>query len=271
MEGIDVSINRLDGLGIREWIRGPARVVGGEVILDERKLELYLLDDPEENERMAFSLATMPFKSQRPTEAGVREFVKRHGLLWHGRESQGTGEIRESLQDWAVAIQQLWFVGVLYKKITDSVEDKTIADLQSFLRRYEQFFPKSGEDQERYRLYATAKLRDMLNVGLWGSFGNRKTMWGLVMQEEGELTLAYYAPDLLTTAYASFAHLIANKYRFKECVGCRKLFRLYPEIHHSDRAYCEDACYERTRKSKERAKKREQARTRRASTVQQPE
>ncbi|MBA3610438.1 MAG: hypothetical protein H0W54_03345 [Rubrobacter sp.] len=255
MEGTNVAVNRLDGLGIREWVRGPARVVGDEVILDERRAEPYLLDNPEENEHMAFSLAALPFTSQRPTPAEVENFVQQHGLLWHGRESQGTDECRESLQDWAVAIMQLSFAGVLYKKLTDSKENQTITELQGFLRKYDQYFPNSGGSQEEYRLHATALLRSLMNSGLWGnnSTNGMKTIWSLVMEESGGLQLGYFAPDLLTTAYASFAHLMTNKYRFKTCPGCGALFR---PIGRSDKKWCKKGCGSTTRgrKSKAQAK-----------------
>jgi hypothetical protein len=60
MEGTEIFINRLDGLGYREWVRGPARIIDGEVVLNEDRAERYLLIDPEENERMAFALASLP-------------------------------------------------------------------------------------------------------------------------------------------------------------------------------------------------------------------
>jgi hypothetical protein len=50
--------------------------------------------------------------------------------------------------------------------------------------------------------------------------------------------------------------LIEMKAEFRECIGCRKFYRFDPDIHHRDRRYCEEACYERTRKRDERAKKR---------------
>lgn len=251
MEGIGVETNRLDGLGFREWARGPARVIGDEIVLDERKAEPFLLADPEENERMAFALAALPFTGGRPSPEKVEDFVSRYGLLWHGRESLGTQQCRESLQDWAASILQLWFTGVLYKKLADSIEEQTVAELQNFLRRYRQFFPNTEQDSEKYRLHATALLRDMLNAGLWGSTtAKKRTIWSLVMIESGELKLSYYAPDLVTTAYASFAHLIANKYEMKECAGCGALFR---PLGRSDQKWCSKSCGSTTRGRKRKA------------------
>lgn len=252
MEGLDVAVNRLDWLGYREWPKGRAKVVDGEVVLDETTAEIYLLNEPRENERMAFALAGMPFTGQNPSPDKVEDFVGEFGLLWHGRESLGTQQCRESLQDWATAIHQLSFAGVLYKKLMDSKDNQTIADLQGFLRRFGQYFPSSGGDQEEYRLHATALLRTLMNAGLWGngSLSEAKTIWSLVMEESGDLQLGYFAPDLLTTAYASFAHLMTNKYTFKTCEGCGALFR---PIGRSDQKWCKKGCGSTTRARKSRS------------------
>jgi hypothetical protein len=255
MEGTNVAVNRLDGLGYRAWLKGPAQVIGGEVVLDERTAEVFFLNDPEENERMAFALAALPFTGQDPSPDKVKDFVSEYGLLWHGREFLGTQECREPLQDWATAIHQLTFAAVLYKKLMDSREDRTIAELQGFLRRHGQYFPHSGRNQEDYRLHATALLRTLMNSGLWGSAATEmKTVWSLVMDESGDLQLGYFAPDLLTTAYASFAHLMANKYRFKTCAGCGALFR---PMGRSDQKWCKKGCGSTTRARKSRGRSAE--------------
>lgn len=249
MEGTKVEANRLDGLGFREWARGPAQVIDGEVILDERRAERYLLIDPEENERMAFALAALQFTGPSPSPKGVEDFVRRYGLLWHGSDSLGTRQSRESLQDWAVASHQLLFVGTLYKELADSRESQAITSLRAVLRQFGFFYPKAQNDHE-YRLYAGALLRDLLNAGLWGSStAKKKTQWGLVMEESGDLVLGYYAPDLLTTGYAAFAHLVANKQRMKTCEGCGALFR---PLGRSDQKWCRKGCGSTTRAQKRR-------------------
>lgn len=250
MEGVSVAVNRLDRLGQRVWVRGSAQVVGKEVVLDEHTAEAYFLDNPNLNERMAFELATLPFTGQSPSPDKLTDFVGKYGLLWHGGEFLGSGQCQESLQDWATAIHALSFVGVLYKEIVDSKEDESIAGLQTFLRKFDRYFPHSGQDQEEYRLHATALLRDLLNAGLWGSSAVKmKTVWSLVM-ESGELKLGYFAPDLLTTAYASFSHLMAGKYRLKTCAGCGALFR---PAGRSDQKWCRKGCGSTIRGRKRKA------------------
>jgi hypothetical protein len=215
-------------------------VVGGEVVLDEGAAEVYLLDDPEKNERMAFELASLPFTGRVPSPSKLEKFVGEHGLLWHGREYLGTGRCRESLQDWATAVHVLTHAGVLYQKITDSKEAESISELRRFLRAYGHYFPDAGYDQDEYRLHATALLRTLMNAGLWGGTpAQTRTMWSLVMEGPGDLKLAYFAPDLLTTAYASFAHLMAGKYRLKTCAGCGALFR---PVGRRDQKWCSKSC-----------------------------
>jgi hypothetical protein len=227
-------------------------VLGDEIVLDESRSEIYLLANPEENERMAFALAALPFTRQSSFSGAVEDFVGEYGLLWHGPESLGTQQCRESLQDWLLAIHQLYFVGVLYKKIMDSREDQTITELQGFLRRNGRYFPDSGQKVEHYRLHATALLRDLMNGGLWGSATTQtKTVWSLVMGESGDLMLAYMAPDLLTTAYASFAHLMLNKRKMKICEGCRSLF---PVLGRSDQKWCSISCGSTKRGQKRRSR-----------------
>jgi hypothetical protein len=252
MEGTEVVTNTLDRLGPRVWMRGPAQVIGSEVVLDEAKAETYLLGDPKEDERMAFALAALPFAGPSPSPKGIKDFVWRYGLLWHGAESLDTGQCRESLQDWAAASIQLGFVGALYQKLADSREQETIRELQVLMRQYGQFFPKAEESQDKYWLFAAARLRDLMNAGLWGSTTTKtKTLWGMVLRETGDLVLGYYAPDLLTTAYAAFAHLMVNKYTMKTCAGCGALFR---PPGRSDQKWCRPGCGSTTRAQKRRSR-----------------
>jgi hypothetical protein len=120
------------------------------------------------------------------------------------------------------------------------------------LRQYGQFFPKSEESQDKYRLYAAARLRDLMNAGLWGSATTKtKTQWGMVLSESGDLVFGYDAPDLLTTAYAAFAHLMVNKHRMKTCAGCGTLFR---PLGRSDQKWCRKGCGSTTRAQKRRSR-----------------
>ena len=89
------------------------------------------------------------------------------------------------------------------------------------------------------------------NAGLWGSAAGRtKTIWSLTMDESGDLKLGYFAPDLLTTAYASFAHLMAGKHRLKTCAGCGALF--HPSGRFDQRKWCSKGCGSTARARKAR-------------------
>jgi hypothetical protein len=71
----------------------------------------------------------------------------------------------------------------------------------------------------------------------------------------GDFRTSINPSNLVAVAYYELVTQIESNAWFKECVGCGLHFRLDPRIHHRNRAYCTDACYERTRKRKERAKK----------------
>jgi hypothetical protein len=233
VEGARVVLGHLDPFGPREWARGPARVVGGEVVLEEDRAEKYFLDTPEANERMAFALATLSFVGQKLAPEGVIAFVKRYGLLWHG--TPGSGQCREALDDWATAVLQLWFAGTLYLKLMNSVREGTATEVRDFMRKFGRYFPQATE--EEYTLHASVFLQTMINSGLWGT-PDRMCVWGLVLEGPGKLTLGYFPPDLLSAAYASFAHLMTNRFEIKECPGCGRLFR--PE--HGGQKWCARGC-----------------------------
>ena len=84
-------------VGFSEWVRGPARIADGEVILDEDRAERYT---PHSIDQAIFELAAASDYQD------LRAFVRRYGLLWHGPDSLGTGECRESVSNWQTAVYE---------------------------------------------------------------------------------------------------------------------------------------------------------------------
>jgi hypothetical protein len=72
---------------------------------------------------------------------------------------------------------------------------------------------------ETYIMAATKIAATQLNQGLQGG------KWGLATAGPGELTLAFYAPNLVAAAYNSIGALVAAKVEFKECPGCGRIFQ----------------------------------------------
>jgi hypothetical protein len=206
-----------------EWVRGPVRVVNGEIILQEDKAERYSLDDLDLSERMAFDLAMLPWHRQDPRTA--RAFARRYGLLWHGADALGSGQCRESLDDWWVASGKLFFVGAFYQNLVESSAAGSAAKLRNFFRMYGTAVRFSGvESDEDYLFWASVLLQNMLNEGLQGAQSGSVT-WGVVAVAPGDFRLGQYSPDLLSNAYAAFAGLMANKVKVDTCPGCGCLFR----------------------------------------------
>src|SRR5215211_7469228 len=75
----------------RGWIRGPARIDKGWIILDQKRAQLY---QPMESTNLVFDLASI----RRPSDA--LEFCATYGLLWHGPDSD---EYKEDFSAWVDA------------------------------------------------------------------------------------------------------------------------------------------------------------------------
>ncbi len=104
------------------WARGPARIVGDEIVLDENRAELYHL-----GEAMYVEFALEDLDEDYPQSAVA--FARKYGLLWHGAEYLGTGECRERLSDWWDVAYELHFVLTLYRGVQESLRAGTVEPL----------------------------------------------------------------------------------------------------------------------------------------------
>lgn len=105
------------------WTCGPARIVGGEVILDESRAGQYYIHDAPP---LMFELAALALDDGAGDHSSILAFVRRYGLLWHGREDLGSGECRESLESWLLEAYVMYRLISLCSILRDSRETGSI-------------------------------------------------------------------------------------------------------------------------------------------------
>jgi hypothetical protein len=190
----------------------------GELVLDESRAETYWMYESEQAEQMAFDLAAMALhRSGRDPRQAVA-FVRRYGLLWHGPDKLGSGECRESLDDWWLAAEPLFSVLSVSAALGEAMRDDSAAPVERFFARVGGL-PFDFESDEQYIMAATTIAARLINQGLQNGH------WGMVTTARpGELKLAYLPSNLVDAAYANLASLIATRAEFKECPGCGRMF-----------------------------------------------
>lgn len=268
----------------RTWTRGLVEIEGNEIVLYAKNAKPYsLFEDPEQHERLLMDLAGLRnlgaivggriLNSHIKNQPLAEEFARWHGLLWH---QMGGDDSRETWQSWLVAGYKLSRTIGLYMKLKEAIDMESTESLRSFLRATRDTRNASGRipDGDRDILeHVSGEIATLVSKGLEGcsptiiAASSLERGNGKKEGPAGDFRSSIDPSNLVAVAYYELVAQIESKAWFKQCIGCGELFRMKPGFHR-DRAYCEDACYERTRKSEERAKKREQARTRRASTVQ---
>jgi hypothetical protein len=259
------------------WTRGLARIEGDEIILDGKKAHPYaLFEEPEQHERLLMDLAELrqlgSIVNERPVNKRVKkpslvkEFAWRHGLLWHQRED-GSSDCRESWQSWLLAGYKLSLTIALYARLREAITTESLESvekLEAFLRTTRDVGNASGivpSGDEDLLEHASILLARRITEGLEGCTPTLLAACSLErggkkVGPAGDFRVSINPSNLVAVAYNELVTLIEMKAEFRECLGCRKFWRFNPEIHHRNRRYCEDACYERTRKSEARAKKR---------------
>jgi ribosomal protein S27AE len=99
-------------------------------------------------------------------------------------------------------------------------------------------------------------LGERINAGLQGSKQTFVAACSLNRDGEkvgkaGDYRYSVDPSNLVAAAYYEFASLVVTKRRFRYCAGCGHYF----VAHHGNRIYCDERCWERTRKRKQRARK----------------
>jgi hypothetical protein len=230
------------------WVRGQAHIDGDEIILDEETAERYLIDESEHRKQLLQDVTALSDYDPR----GAVNFVRRHGLLWHGPEHLGSAECRESLTYWRVAAWDLRILVCLYIHLEDA------ESMRKYLRTLRDagiFWAPIPDDNQLCLEYASIELAGGITEGLNGC------SWTLTaactLKRDGvkvggptDFLFGDDPPNLVAGAYAQLASGIVNKISFNECEGCGTLFT--PE--HGGQRYCSKRCNNRVRKARQRAK-----------------
>jgi predicted nucleic acid-binding Zn ribbon protein len=239
-----------------EWVRGPAYVEGDEIILYEAAAERYFTDESEHRQRLLMNLIEL--RDCEPQD--VVSFVYHHGLLWHGPEQLGSGECRESLTEWRVAVGNLWVTIGLYLTLNGAWEAGTAKPVREYLKRLRDpdidlFYERIPDNDRQCLEAASTLLAERITRGMEGcswTLVAACSLWREGVQEGGpmDFLLGDDPPDLVAAAYAQLAQRLAKKAPFEECEGCGKTFT--PE--HGRQRYCSKRCNNRARKARQRAR-----------------
>lgn len=252
VEGISVTEARFP-----EWARGPARIVGDEIVLDEERAERYLL-----GEAMYVEFALEDLNEDYPQSAAA--FARRYGLLWHGANSLGTGDCREPLEDWWSIAWELHFVLTLYRGVQESLRSGSTEPLRGLeidwsaidwsalmvgggssqgwvdLDSRAQVNEDYEDTDEQYLADICHVIAGFVNLGLEDCKPGflSLTMPGDEYDQPGKFGLQVAPQNLVGAAYASYARVIAKRQEIRECPGCGRIF--FPES--GRQKYCTKSC-----------------------------
>lgn len=214
--------------GPGEWVRGPARIVGDEIVLDDGRAERYTL---RESKELPLDLAML--NVGKPED--IKAFVRRHGMLWHGPDEldQAPRDMRESVRDWARTAAELGNTINFYIDLRAAERDMSWTPLRNsasplFALTFRGILAEFEQPTWTYEDYvgAASKL-----LAAWLDAKLQKSNLGVVAASEegiqrhgGQLLLGYYPSDLEIAAYTELAMLIINQQELKMCQGCDRWF-----------------------------------------------
>lgn len=211
-----------------QWVKGPARIEGDEIVLDEERAEPYYIHGPE---NLFTDLASLvPSRPDFRSQDAVR-FVRHHGLLWHGPEAVGRGDVREALNDWWQAGARLSILIRLYQRLLEGVRTGSAEPIRSLGYRFPRITGSEQWGDDEYGLMmASGMLAGFINDRLANC--SHAIAAGCGFQGEDGEPLAdpgvfFYdvqPPNLESAAYAHLAGLMVVRAEIKECPGCGRPF-----------------------------------------------
>jgi hypothetical protein len=134
--------------------------------------------------------------------------------LWHGTNELGSGDCRESLDDWWHEAEKLSSLLLTSVRLGEAMREGSAAPVR---KHFEALSIRLGTD-EAYLMAATTIAARLINQGM------QDTKWGMDVIEPRELRLTHYPPNLVSAPYANLGALISKKVGFKECPGCGRVF-----------------------------------------------
>jgi len=240
------------GVGWRQyswWVRGPARIEGEHVVLDEERAETYYIHQPADLLPDLAGLWGMLHEPHSKRDREVLRFVRRHGLLWHGREQVGSGECREPLQDMLAASGKIREAALLYEALIEAMKIGSIEPLRTVKTtafRLERLFEESPPSDWYYLAGASMWVANLVNEGLKGSQHLMTAACGLAGPEGGGEPLGtpgvflsdVRAATLEAAAYIHLSDLMVSQAKLVECPGCGNPF----PPRSGKQKYCSESC-----------------------------
>jgi hypothetical protein len=215
-----------------------ARIEGDYIVLDEGRAEEYYLFEPTD---LMLDLAALAADPAHPDSHGALAFVRRYGLLWHGKEHLGSGRCREPLSDWWKESYALAVTADLNLRLKESVLSGSAESLRAGPVDSAAFEDMGITDEDDDLIeFSSLLLAEIISMRLKGCDLGISSSLGLDVHAREPLTflLTHNPPDLLTAAYAQLAMAVVNRAPMQECLGCRKMF--IPES--GKQKYCTKGC-----------------------------
>ena len=169
----------------------------------------------------------------------VRAFARRYGLLWHGIPDLGSGNCRESLDDWFYEAGLLRFAMGLYRSLRESVRVGSVAPLRKleFEASWTQELVAQMTEEDFLRA-SHLTVAELINHGLELCVPAIGPNVELESVTPGEFSFSFMPSNLLGAAYAELAMLVGTNTEIKKCPGCEAFFS--PES--GKQKYCSKSC-----------------------------
>lgn len=235
------------------WVRGPARIVEDEIVLDEDRVEPYGIHERADDYTF-LELAEVGPDPSNLDPRNVVSFVRKNGLLWHGLESVGTGQCREPLREWWVESRQMGMLLEVYAALKESLKKGSASALRRVFERFPELYelaPLDAEDQQLIE-ETSANVAEVITVKL------EECRLGLTssvyletdVRDPGIFFVLQSPPNLLSAVYVHLAQFMANRAPLEECPGCGRVF-----VRRSRKQkYCQKSCANTTRWQRWKAK-----------------
>jgi hypothetical protein len=208
-----------------EWVRGPARIEGEEVILDEERAVPYYIFEPT---GLMIDLAIIGAENWLTRDPhGILAFVRRYGLLWHGAADLGTGKCRESLSKWWDEAGDIMWMLDLYKRLIESIEQDSANPLhEAIARDFAQACQPEPTSDEDLMNCASVLLAEMITRKLEGcTLGIASSVQlDVTPNGPGIFLLQQNPPNLVAAAYVDLVQAMVSRAPMRKCIGCGQMF-----------------------------------------------